>query len=148
MLILGGSLENLIFNGRFQEKNNKQGGLPKKGAWTVFRFNGGLVKNNRWCFSGWVDTPMHTMRQESWEVMIFEGIFGFYIDRNFLSNQQLLLFFFFWSAYYANRYILEMSRYINIVCMGRFYVLTYIERFFSTVCCFFSYISWLVNYKS
>ena len=136
--------------GGFRKKtiNRGEGGLPKKGAWAVCRFNWGLVKKNRWCFSGWVDTPMHTMRQESWEVMIFEGIFGFYIDRNFLSNQQLLLFFFFWSAYYANLYILEMSRYINIVCMGRFYVLTYIERFFSTVCCFFSYISWLVNYKS
>ena len=37
---------------------------------------------------------MHTMRQESWEVIIFEGIFGFYIDRNLLSNLYLLLMFF------------------------------------------------------
>ena len=78
----------------FRKKTiNRRRGLPKKGAWTVCRFNGSLVKKNRWCFSGWVDTPMHTMRQESWEVMIFEGIFGFYIDRNFHSNQQLLLIF-------------------------------------------------------
>ena len=133
----------------FRKKTINRGrGLPKKGAWTVCRLNGSLVKKNRWCFSGWVDTPMHTMRQESWEVMIFEGIFGFYIDRNFLSNQQLLLFFFFWSANYANLYILEMSRYINIVYMGRFFVLTFIERLYSAVCCFFSYISWLVNCKS
>ena len=59
-----------------------------------------------------------------------------------------LIFFFFWSANYANLYILEISGYIKIVCLGRFFVLTYIEQLFSTVCCIFSYISWLVNCKS
>ena len=38
-----------------------------------------------------------------------------------------------------------MSRYTNIVYIGRYLVLTYIERFISTVCCFFSYISWSVD---
>ena len=57
-------------------------------------------------------------------------------------------FFFFWSVNYENRYILEVSRYINIINIGRCFVLTYIERLFSTVCCFFSYISWSVNCNS
>ena len=47
-----------------------------------------------------------------------------------------------------NYYILKMSRYTNIVYIGRYLVLTYIERFFSTVCCFFSYICWSVNCMS
>ena len=42
-------------------------------------------------------------------------------------------------------YILRMSRYTNIVYIGRYLVLTYIKRFISTVCCFFSYICWSVN---
>ena len=37
-----------------------------------------------------------------------------------------------------------MSRYINIVYIRRYLVLTYIERFISTVCCFFSYTAWSV----
>ena len=41
-----------------------------------------------------------------------------------------------------------MSRYTNIVYIGRYLVLTYIERFISTVCCFFSYICWSVNCMS
>ena len=41
-----------------------------------------------------------------------------------------------------NYYILKMSRYTNIVYIGRYLVLTYIERFISTACCFFSYICW------
>ena len=44
-----------------------------------------------------------------------------------------------------NCYILKVSRNTNIVYIGRCLVLTYIERFVSTVCCFFSYISWSVN---
>ena len=44
-----------------------------------------------------------------------------------------------------NYYILKMSRYTNIVYIGRYLVLTYIKRFISTVCCFFSYICWSVN---
>ena len=47
-----------------------------------------------------------------------------------------------------NYYILKMSRYTNIVYIGRYLVLTYIERFSSTVCCFFSYIYWSANYMS
>ena len=47
-----------------------------------------------------------------------------------------------------NYYILKMSRYTNIVYIGRYLVLTYIERFISTVCCFFSYICWSVNCMS
>ena len=42
-------------------------------------------------------------------------------------------------------YILRMSRYTNIVYIGRYLVLTYIERFISTVSCFFSYICWSVD---
>ena len=42
-------------------------------------------------------------------------------------------------------YILKVLRYTNIVYIGRYLVLTYIERFFSTVWCFFSYICWSVN---
>ena len=34
------------------------------------------------------------------------------------------------------------------VYFGRYLVLTYIERFISAVCCFFSYICWSVNYMS
>ena len=41
-----------------------------------------------------------------------------------------------------------MSRYRNIVYIGRYLVLTYIERFISIVCCFFSYICWSVNCMS
>ena len=51
----------------------------------------------------------------------------------------------FWSI---NYYILKMSRYTNIVYIGRYLVLAYIERFISTVCCFFSYICWSVNCMS
>ena len=40
---------------------------------------------------------------------------------------------------------LEVSRYTRITYIERYLVLTYIERFFSTVCCFFSYIFWSVN---
>ena len=44
-----------------------------------------------------------------------------------------------------NYYILKMSRLTNIVYIGRYLALTYIERFISTVCCLFSYICWSVN---
>ena len=47
-----------------------------------------------------------------------------------------------------NYYILKMSRYTDIVYIGRYLVLTYIERFISTVKCFFSYICWSVNCMS
>ena len=47
-----------------------------------------------------------------------------------------------------NYYILKMPRYTNIVYIGRYLVLTYIERFISTVCCFFSCICWSVNCMS
>ena len=47
-----------------------------------------------------------------------------------------------------NYYILKMSRYTNIVYIGRYLVLTYIEIFISTVCCFFSHICWSVNCMS
>ena len=42
-------------------------------------------------------------------------------------------------------YILKMSRYTNIVYVGRYLVLTNIEKSISIVCCFFSYICWSVN---
>ena len=42
-------------------------------------------------------------------------------------------------------YILKMSRYTNIVCIGRYLVLTYTERFIAIVCCFLSCICWSVN---
>ena len=44
--------------------------------------------------------------------------------------------------------ILKMSTYTNMVYIGRYLVLTYIEEFISTVCCFFSYICWSVNCMS
>ena len=50
-----------------------------------------------------------------------------------------------WSINYC---ILKMSRYTNIVYIGRYSALTYIERFISTICCFFSYICWSVNCMS
>ena len=40
---------------------------------------------------------------------------------------------------------MEVSRYTNIVYIGNYVVLTYIERLFSAVCYFFSYIGWSVN---
>ena len=40
---------------------------------------------------------------------------------------------------------MEVSRYSNIVYIGRCLVLTHIERFYSTVCFLFSYISWSVS---
>ena len=69
----------------------------------------------------------------------------FILTETSLTTNSYSYFFFFWSANYANLYILEESRYINIVYMGRFFVLTYIERLFSTVCCFFSYYGRSVN---
>ena len=45
-------------------------------------------------------------------------------------------------------YILELSRYINIVYIGEYLILTYIEKRFSFVCFFFSYICWSVNCMS
>ena len=80
--------------------------------------------------------------------MIFEGIFGFYIDRNFLSNLYLLLMPFS-LVFKLCKYLHFGSVKIHKYCyLGRLFVLTYIERLFSTVCCFFSYISWSVNCKS
>ena len=60
----------------------------------------------------------------------------------FLSGLQIMQI---WSI---NYYILRMSRYTNIVYIRRYLVLTYIQRFISTVCCFFSYICWSVNCMS
>ena len=37
------------------------GGLPKKGAWIVFRFKRGLREKEKVVFLMRVDTPMHTM---------------------------------------------------------------------------------------
>ena len=45
-------------------------------------------------------------------------------------------------------YILKVLRYTNVVYIGRYLVLTYKERFISTVCCIFSYIFWSVNCMS
>ena len=52
-----GSLKNPIFkgDGRFTKNQYRGGGLPKRGAWTVCRFKGGLSKKEG------VDTPMHTI---------------------------------------------------------------------------------------
>ena len=41
-----------------------------------------------------------------------------------------------------------MTRYSNIVYIGRYLVLTYTEGFISTVCGFFSYICWSANCMS
>ena len=40
---------------------------------------------------------------------------------------------------------MEVSGYSNIVYIRKYLVLTYIERFYSTVCFLFSYISWSVS---
>ena len=45
-------------------------------------------------------------------------------------------------------YIVKMSRSTNNVYIWRYLILTYIERFISTVCCFVSYISWSANCMS
>ena len=52
------------------------------------------------------------------------------------------------SGLWIIHYILEVLRYTNIVYIGRYLVLTYIVRFFSTVCWIFSYICWSVNCMS
>ena len=44
--------------------------------------------------------------------------------------------------------ILKTSRYTNIDYIAKYLVLTYIERFISTVCCFLRYICWSVNCMS
>ena len=41
---------------------------------------------------------------------------------------------------------MKVSRYTKIVYIERYLLLICIERFFSTVCCFFSYICWSVNF--
>ena len=49
-----------------------------------------------------------------------------------------------------NYYILKMSRYTKIVYIRRYLALalTYIERFISAICLFFSYICWSVKWMS
>ena len=49
---------------------------------------------------------------------------------------------------YINYHILKKWRYTNIVYIGRYLILTNIERFISTSCCFFSYMCWSVNCMS
>ena len=44
-----GSLKKCNFYGG-HEKPIYRGRFPKKGAWTVCKFKGGLVKKRRWCF--------------------------------------------------------------------------------------------------
>ena len=56
----------------------------------------------------------------------------------------LLNFFLLVCKLCKSHYILKFSRYTNIVYIGMYLVLTYIERFISTVCCFFSYTAWSV----
>ena len=51
-----------------------------------------------------------------------------------------------WSIIYSLHF--ENVKIRNIVYIGRYLVLTFIERFISTVCCFFSYICWSVNCMS
>ena len=54
-----------------------------------------------------------------------------------------------WKIWSINYYILKMPRHTNIVYIEKDLVLTYIERFISTVFnCFFGYICWLVNCMS
>ena len=45
-------------------------------------------------------------------------------------------------------YILEVPRYTNIVDIGAYLILTYIERLFSVVCYFLSYFCYFVNCMS
>ena len=45
-------------------------------------------------------------------------------------------------------YVLEVSRYRNIVYIGVHLALIYIQRLFSPVCYFLSYYCWSVNYMS
>ena len=47
--------------GGFHKKPIKRRDCLKRGAWTVYRFKGGLVKKEGVVFFEGVDTPMHTM---------------------------------------------------------------------------------------
>ena len=78
--------------------------------------------------------------------MIFEGIFGFYIDRNFLSNQELLLIFFLLVCKLCKSLHFRSVK-IHIHCLYWKVFCTNIYRkvFFNS---FLSYISWSVNCKS
>ena len=57
-------------------KTNIEGGLPKRGAWTVCWFKGGGACQERegWCFWGWVDTPMHAMGFSSSYAIVIQFI--------------------------------------------------------------------------
>ena len=64
--ILGVHWKIQLLGGEFTKNRHRGGGLPKKeGAWTVFRFKGGLGKKERGVLlrGGGVDTPMHTMNE-------------------------------------------------------------------------------------
>ena len=52
----------LLGGGRLTKNQYREGGLHKKGAWTVCRFNGGTwQERGGGVFDGGVDTPMHNM---------------------------------------------------------------------------------------
>ena len=65
-----------------------------------------------------------------------------------LLNFFLLVFNLCKSGLQIIHYILKISRYTNILYIGRYLVLTYIERFIWTVGRFFSYICWSLNSMS
>ena len=63
-------------------------------------------------------------------------------------NFFLLVCKLFISGLYIVYYILKVPIYTNIVYIGRYIILKYIEIFFSTICCFFSYNCWSVKCMS
>ena len=70
------------FEGAHKKQINR-GELPKRRALTMCRFKTGFAKK---MWRGGGDILMHTMRYNR-KPKKYEGIFGFYIDRNFLCNQ-------------------------------------------------------------
>ena len=69
-------------------------------------------------------------------------LYCLYIFRLFSSLQIVQI----WSK--IMHYILEVSKYTNIIYIRVYLVLPYIERLFSSVCYFLSYFCWLVKCMS
>ena len=75
----------------------------------------------------------------------------FYVDRiSFCNHWLLFYFFFFWSINYSLHFgsvkIHKHCLYWKVFIFGKHCLYwTYIERLFSTACCFFNYICWSVN---
>ena len=86
--ILGIHWKIWLLGGRSSQKADIEGGLPKKGAWTVIRFKGGVV------FLRGADTQMHNMVQTNnissnnkfiWQITLFKVSDGFWIEMDFCT---------------------------------------------------------------